>query len=28
MPPYSTTPDELAQMVHALRKALTKEISG
>ena len=27
MPPYSTTPDELAQMVHALKKSLAKEIS-
>jgi adenosylmethionine-8-amino-7-oxononanoate transaminase len=26
MPPYSTTPDELEQMVTALRKALAKEI--
>ena len=26
MPPYSTTPDELEQMVHALSKALAKEV--
>lgn len=28
MPPYSTTPDELEQMVSALRKALAKEMPG
>ena len=28
MPPYSTTPDELEQMVTALQKAIAKEIPG
>ena len=27
MPPYSTTPDQLEQMVTALQKAIVKELS-